>query len=181
MALSIPKRRSNSCLQRYNSWQAYLCNNVLFHFMAAGLAGKKNILSLEAGYLISVDSFSRASDQVEWKRRNENVSFEMTLIFRLDLLDPVWWISGSCPISKIIYNKRFFGISSHPCRFECRDLQKATSNFTTVLGQGAFGPVYKAQMPTGETVAVKVLDSKSKQGEKEFQTEVFSFSRIYAP
>ena len=54
-----------------------------------------------------------------------------------------------------------------------RDLQKATTNFTTVLGQGEFGPVYKAQMPTGETVAVKVLDSKSKQGEKEFQTEVF--------
>ena len=54
----------------------------------------------------------------------------------------------------------------------CRDLQKATCNFTTLIGQGAFGPVYKAQMSTGETVAVKVLATDSKQGEKEFQTEV---------
>jgi len=51
-------------------------------------------------------------------------------------------------------------------------LQKATHNFTTVIGQGAFGPVYKAQMCTGETVAVKVLATNSKQGEKEFHTEV---------
>ena len=54
----------------------------------------------------------------------------------------------------------------------CRDLQKATHNFTTLIGQGAFGPVYKAQITTGETVAVKVLATDSKQGEKEFQTEV---------
>ena len=41
-----------------------------------------------------------------------------------------------------------------------------------MIGQGAFGPVYKAQMTTGETVAVKVLSTDSKQGEREFQTEV---------
>ncbi|KAL6999409.1 Calcium/calmodulin-regulated receptor-like kinase 1 [Sarracenia purpurea var. burkii] len=51
------------------------------------------------------------------------------------------------------------------------DLQKATCNFTTLIGQGAFGPVYKAHMSTGETAAVKVLATDSKQGEEEFQTE----------
>ncbi|XP_010931864.1 calcium/calmodulin-regulated receptor-like kinase 1 isoform X4 [Elaeis guineensis] len=60
-----------------------------------------------------------------------------------------------------------------------KDLQKATSNFTTLLGQGAFGPVYKAQMSTGETVAVKVLATNSKQGEKEFQTEVLLLGRLH--
>lgn len=54
----------------------------------------------------------------------------------------------------------------------CRDIQKATANFTTIIGQGSFGPVYKATMATGEIFAVKVLASDSKQGEKEFQTEV---------
>lgn len=54
----------------------------------------------------------------------------------------------------------------------CRDIQKATLNFTTIIGQGSFGPVYKAKMATGENLAVKVLASYSKQGEKEFQTEV---------
>lgn len=41
-----------------------------------------------------------------------------------------------------------------------------------MIGQGAFGPVYRAQMTAGEAVAVKVLATDSKQGEKEFQTEV---------
>ncbi|RVW94688.1 Calcium/calmodulin-regulated receptor-like kinase 1 [Vitis vinifera] len=59
------------------------------------------------------------------------------------------------------------------------DLQKATYNFTTLIGQGAFGPVYKAQMSTGETVAVKVLATDSKQGEKEFQTEVHLLGRLH--
>ena len=53
-----------------------------------------------------------------------------------------------------------------------RELQKATSNFTTLLGQGSFGPVYKADMSSGEILAVKVLANNSKQGEKEFQNEV---------
>lgn len=60
-----------------------------------------------------------------------------------------------------------------------RDVQKATQNFTTILGQGAFGPVYKATMPAGEVVAVKVLASNSKQGEKEFQTEVKTTSATF--
>ncbi|OWM81231.1 calcium/calmodulin-regulated receptor-like kinase 1 [Punica granatum] len=63
--------------------------------------------------------------------------------------------------------------------YSYRDLQKATCNFTTVIGQGAFGPVYKAQMSTGEIVAVKVLATDSKQGEKEFQTEVMLLGRLH--
>ncbi|KAJ8775123.1 hypothetical protein K2173_020127 [Erythroxylum novogranatense] len=64
-------------------------------------------------------------------------------------------------------------------RYSYKDIQKATQNFTTTLGQGSFGPVYKAVMPTGETLAVKVLASNSKQGEKEFQTEVSLLGRLH--
>ncbi|KAI4322839.1 hypothetical protein L6164_022495 [Bauhinia variegata] len=63
--------------------------------------------------------------------------------------------------------------------YSYKDLQKATCNFTTLIGQGAFGPVYKAQMSTGETVAVKVLATNSKQGEKEFHTEVMLLGRLH--
>ncbi|CAN6452060.1 unnamed protein product [Victoria cruziana] len=63
--------------------------------------------------------------------------------------------------------------------YSYRDLQKATHNFTTLIGQGAFGPVYKAQVPSGETVAVKVLAENSKQGEREFQTEVLLLGRLH--
>ncbi|KAL0353579.1 UNVERIFIED_CONTAM: Calcium/calmodulin-regulated receptor-like kinase [Sesamum angustifolium] len=54
--------------------------------------------------------------------------------------------------------------------YSYKDLQKAT---------WAYGPVYKAQMSTGETVAVKMLASDSKQGEKEFQTEVTLLGRLH--
>lgn len=63
--------------------------------------------------------------------------------------------------------------------YSYKDLQKATYNFTTLIGHGAFGPVYKAQMSTGETVAVKVLATNSKQGEKEFHTEVMLLGRLH--
>jgi len=62
----------------------------------------------------------------------------------------------------------------------CRELQKATSNFTALLGSGAFGPVYKAILPsTGTTLAVKVLAEQSKQGDREFQNEVLE--RLASP
>lgn len=63
--------------------------------------------------------------------------------------------------------------------YSYKDLQKATCNFTALIGQGAFGPVYKAQMSTGEVVAVKMLATDSKQGEKEFHTEVTLLGRLH--
>lgn len=73
---------------------------------------------------------------------------------------------------------RFPSASGIP-RYHYKDIQKATQNFTTILGQGAFGPVYKATMPGDEVVAIKVLASNSKQGEKEFQTEVSLLGRLH--
>ncbi|CAL9103549.1 unnamed protein product [Musa acuminata var. zebrina] len=82
-----------------------------------------------------------------------------------------FWIEGT-------KRKNLVSVSGIP-KYFYKDLQKATLNFTTLIGQGAFGPVYKAQMPTGETVAVKVLATNSKQGEKEFQTEVLLLGRLH--
>ncbi|XP_074589152.1 calcium/calmodulin-regulated receptor-like kinase 1 isoform X2 [Curcuma longa] len=84
---------------------------------------------------------------------------------------PALWAEGT-------KRKNLVSVSGVP-KFSYKDLQKATSNFKTLIGQGAFGPVYKAQMPTGETLAVKVLATNSKQGEKEFQTEVLLLGRLH--
>ncbi|XP_075672076.1 calcium/calmodulin-regulated receptor-like kinase 2 isoform X2 [Castanea sativa] len=80
-----------------------------------------------------------------------------------------WWKSQ---------NKDRIASASGILRYSYKDIQKATQNFTTILGQGSFGPVYKATLNPGE-VAVKVLASDSKQGEKEFQTEVSLLGRLH--
>ncbi|KAL8234068.1 hypothetical protein R6Q59_020168 [Mikania micrantha] len=84
------------------------------------------------------------------------------------------------PLSKWNKNNKEQLISASGLpRYSYKDIQKATKNFTTILGQGSFGPVYKATMPAGEVVAVKVLASDSKQGENEFQTEVSLLGRLH--
>ncbi|KAF5791890.1 putative protein kinase RLK-Pelle-LRR-I-2 family [Helianthus annuus] len=75
-------------------------------------------------------------------------------------------------------NEQLVSASGLP-RYSYKDIQKATNNFTTILGQGSFGPVYKAKMPAGEVIAVKALAAESKQGEKEFQTEVSLLGRLH--
>ncbi|EPS73192.1 hypothetical protein M569_01566, partial [Genlisea aurea] len=66
-------------------------------------------------------------------------------------------------------------------RYSYKEIQRGTDNFTTAVGQGSFGAVYRAVLhgDDDEAVAVKVLASNSKQGEKEFQTEVSLLARLH--
>ncbi|XP_024517269.1 G-type lectin S-receptor-like serine/threonine-protein kinase At1g34300 [Selaginella moellendorffii] len=64
--------------------------------------------------------------------------------------------------------------SGAPMRFTYKELQNATYNFQTRIGEGGFGPVYKGSLalPVSKTaIAVKKLEGIF-QGEKEFRTEV---------
>ncbi|KAK7374682.1 hypothetical protein VNO80_08119 [Phaseolus coccineus] len=76
-------------------------------------------------------------------------------------------------------NKDAFASVSGILKYSYKEIQKATQNFTNTLGEGSFGTVYKAMMPTGEVVAVKMLAPNSKQGEKEFLTEVLLLGRLH--
>lgn len=60
------------------------------------------------------------------------------------------------------------------------DLANATGGFSksNLLGQGGFGYVHKGILPNGKEIAVKSLKSNSGQGEREFQTEVETISRV---
>ncbi|KAK9936164.1 hypothetical protein M0R45_013023 [Rubus argutus] len=64
-------------------------------------------------------------------------------------------------------------------KYSYGDITKATCNFSTAIGQGAFGPVYKAQMSTGDTYAVKVLAANSSHGQHEFLAEVLLLARLH--
>ncbi|KAF5196141.1 Receptor-like serine/threonine-protein kinase [Thalictrum thalictroides] len=61
-----------------------------------------------------------------------------------------------------------------PHRFSYSVLRRATSSFSASnrLGQGGFGSVYKGTLKSGQEIAVKLMDSGSLQGEREFQNEL---------
>ncbi|CAN1181120.1 Calcium/calmodulin-regulated receptor-like kinase 2 [Linum perenne] len=95
---------------------------------------------------------------------------DMQLAHKVPSPHSSWWSRPS---------KDHFISTAGVVRYSYKDIQKATQNFTTSVGQGSFGMVFKAVLPSGETYAVKVLASSSKQGEKEFQTEVCLLGRLH--
>ena len=65
--------------------------------------------------------------------------------------------------------------------FSYKELDMATNGFSenNFIGQGGFGRVHKGVLLNGKVVAVKQLKLDSKQGEREFRTEVEVISRIH--
>ncbi|KAL8536271.1 hypothetical protein ACS0TY_011774 [Phlomoides rotata] len=66
-------------------------------------------------------------------------------------------------------------------RFSLAEIQSATDNFydAFVIGKGGFGKVYKGLIDNGrEAVAIKRLKPDSKQGKREFWTEVETLSEL---
>ncbi|KAK1368288.1 G-type lectin S-receptor-like serine/threonine-protein kinase [Heracleum sosnowskyi] len=64
--------------------------------------------------------------------------------------------------------------------FSYKSIAAATNNFSTdnKLGEGGFGPVFKARFSGGQEIAVKQLARKSTQGMVEFKNEVFLIAKL---
>ncbi|XP_021278283.1 L-type lectin-domain containing receptor kinase I.8-like [Herrania umbratica] len=68
-----------------------------------------------------------------------------------------------------------------PQRFSYKDLYKATKGFKEkeLLGSGGFGSVYRGVLPSSnEHIAVKKISHNSKQGMKQFVSEIVSMGRL---
>lgn len=65
--------------------------------------------------------------------------------------------------------------------FTYEELLEATGGFSeaNLLGEGGFGYVHKGVLRNGREVAVKQLKIGSNQGEREFQAEVDTISRVH--
>jgi len=61
--------------------------------------------------------------------------------------------------------------------FSYKQLHSATGGFGkgNVVGHGSFGSVYKGVLGNGRKIAVKLMDQAGKQGEEEFNMEVWFF------
>ncbi|TKY72721.1 G-type lectin S-receptor serine/threonine-protein kinase [Spatholobus suberectus] len=66
-----------------------------------------------------------------------------------------------------------------PIRFSPEQLDIITWNYSTILGSGAFGVVYKGELSNGEHVAVKVINSLDMGMEEQFKAEVGTIGRTY--
>ncbi|KAJ7533339.1 hypothetical protein O6H91_13G043900 [Diphasiastrum complanatum] len=55
----------------------------------------------------------------------------------------------------------------------------ATENFSKMIGEGGFGPVYYGKLSDGQEIAVKVHGPESDQGPSEFYNEVAILSRAH--
>ncbi|XP_010539590.1 PREDICTED: putative serine/threonine-protein kinase [Tarenaya hassleriana] len=64
--------------------------------------------------------------------------------------------------------------------YSYKELRHATDNFSVEnkIGEGGFGSVYKGRLKDGKIAAIKVLSTESRQGVREFLTEINVISEI---
>ncbi|XP_076902446.1 G-type lectin S-receptor-like serine/threonine-protein kinase At5g35370 [Bidens hawaiensis] len=72
-----------------------------------------------------------------------------------------------------------FSIAGLPVLFDYEDLVEATVNFSTRIGSGGFGTVYKGVLRDKTVVAVKKITALGAQGKKEFGTEIAIIGNIH--
>ncbi|XP_045801017.1 probable leucine-rich repeat receptor-like serine/threonine-protein kinase At3g14840 isoform X3 [Trifolium pratense] len=93
----------------------------------------------------------------------------------------LWW--KGCFEKKNSLARELKNLDLQTGLFTLRQIKAATNNFdiSNKIGEGGFGPVYKGCLPNGTLIAVKQLSSKSKQGNREFLTEIGMISALQHP
>ncbi|KAJ4716754.1 Receptor lectin kinase [Melia azedarach] len=196
--------RNNSTVMQYLDYQVdlrlYLTERVTFGFsMATGSAyAKYSIYSWEFRSTLEVDDNSPPSSSPESNRRRRRN--KTTLAVGLSLGGGVLvgalllgvWISGfgrkrndeedeenNHGLNEYIDDD--FERGAGPKKFSYNELSRATNDFNDEqkLGQGGFGGVYKGFLrETNSYIAVKKVSKGSKQGIKEYASEVKIISRL---
>ncbi|XVF18538.1 hypothetical protein REPUB_Repub11eG0030900 [Reevesia pubescens] len=93
----------------------------------------------------------------------------------------LWW--KGCLRQKSTLEQDLKGLELQTSSFTLRQIKAATNNFDAAnkIGEGGFGPVYKGILADGTVIAVKQLSAKSKQGNREFVTEIGMISALQHP
>ncbi|XVF79048.1 hypothetical protein PTKIN_Ptkin14bG0188500 [Pterospermum kingtungense] len=93
----------------------------------------------------------------------------------------LWWYG--CLKQRRALERGIRGIELHTSYFSLRQIKVATNNFDAAnkIGEGGFGPVYKGILADGTAIAVKQLSARSRQGNREFVTEIGMISAVQHP
>ncbi|CAN6553228.1 unnamed protein product [Malus baccata var. baccata] len=111
-----------------------------------------------------------------YRRWVPSVALGISCTFVISIMLLVFWVRwyrSRLLFTSYVQQDYEFDIS-HLKRFSFRELQIATSNFSSknILGQGGYGVVYKGCLPNRTMMAVKRLRDPNFTGEVQFQTEV---------
>ncbi|OAY31648.1 probable receptor-like protein kinase At5g20050 [Manihot esculenta] len=68
-------------------------------------------------------------------------------------------------------------VAGVPIKFRFKELEEATDDFRSLLGQGASASVFKGILTDGTAIAVKRIE-KEERGEKEFRSEVAAIASV---
>ncbi|XVF18535.1 hypothetical protein REPUB_Repub11eG0030600 [Reevesia pubescens] len=103
-------------------------------------------------------------------------------VFATFLIVGILWWKG-CLRQKSTLEQDLKGLELQTSSFTLRQIKAATNNFDAAnkIGEGGFGPVYKGILADGTVIAVKQLSAKSKQGNREFVTEIGMISALQHP
>uniref|UniRef100_A0A2N9GZA8 non-specific serine/threonine protein kinase n=1 Tax=Fagus sylvatica TaxID=28930 RepID=A0A2N9GZA8_FAGSY len=97
------------------------------------------------------------------------------------ILGILWW--KGCLGGRTSREQELRGLDLQTGFFTYRQIKAATDNFDAAnkIGEGGFGSVYKGILLDGTAIAVKKLSSRSKQGNREFVTEIGMISALQHP
>ncbi|XP_047310258.1 probable leucine-rich repeat receptor-like serine/threonine-protein kinase At3g14840 [Impatiens glandulifera] len=110
------------------------------------------------------------------------VGIVFSVVFVVILILGILWWKG-CIGRKDTISDDLKGLDLQTGSFSLRQIKAATNNFDVAnkIGEGGFGPVFKGVLSDGTAIAVKQLSSKSKQGNREFVTEIGMISALQHP
>ncbi|EEF37838.1 ATP binding protein, putative [Ricinus communis] len=169
------------------SFAAIVINHTLeirFYWNGKGTTG----IPVRGVYGPLISAISVTSDFVPPSENNKRISIgtvigivatAIAVIFFI--LGVLWW--KGCLGRKDILDQDLRGLELQTGSFTLKQIKAATNNFDpdNKIGEGGFGSVYKGLLSDGTAIAVKQLSSKSKQGNREFITEIGMISALQHP
>ncbi|KAL3510894.1 hypothetical protein ACH5RR_030295 [Cinchona calisaya] len=181
---------ANACLQDCNCEVAFFkdqrCGKQKLPLRFGKRSTDSNVALVKVGILGSTDSnIALPKSSNKEVRKDILVSGILFFVFGILILstavifvyrNQIW---GYTKISPNIYVKFVEDVA--PRTFTFLELEQATNEFKEELGRGAFGTVYKGNLPNSQkVVAVKRLERVlATEGEKEFQNEIIVIGKTH--
>ncbi|KAI3796063.1 hypothetical protein L1987_38726 [Smallanthus sonchifolius] len=180
---------SCSCLAFFYGNQSGSCHLIENH-MGSITSSSNNVTDDKLGFVKTISSSQNQDD-------NSNSDFPVVGLILLPatgvLAVSVFaiWMCRRTKNNKMRQNSKklddnsysddleMFSIAGLPVRFDHEDLVEATVNFSTPIGSGGFGTVYKGVLRDKTVVAVKKITALGAQGKKEFGTEIAIIGNIH--